>query len=545
MNQARSMGMMMPACRPLRLALGMLIALLISGCASYASTNTVWQAATAQPAKVSFTITPRPGKQQEKVLVLLALSGGGSRAAYFSARTMLALSELTGPQGQTVDVLGEVDLISAVSGGSLTAAFYASTYDDDGDAVSSVPAGARQWDQASIDHELRKNFTMRWIGNWFWPTNLLKFWLTAFDRTDIMAQTFADNLFDTVPLGNDLLMRDLNPARPNLIINATLGSTSPCTTRVNGTKTFGSVFTFTEEDFKDKLNADIAGYELARAVMASSTFPAVFNFMTLTDFSDRSEDCIQSNTPGSRYVHTFDGGNSDNLGLRSITRSLLTNRAAAIKHYSRIVVILVDAYRPSIGANPIRPDPRNAISYVVDTNFMESSDSLLEANRHGLLMSYFGRSLANQQSPDACLRESLPDHACVASPHDDWHTPAGFDVQRALRDKLFFFHIAFDAVDDPGLKEALQAIPTTFNLSTVYRQVGDETLRIDEARIIRDGVDNIFAGANDQVRDCVSTLAAIIVDPETAPIPGRQNSWCGSAQAAGNRLGPVPGKQDP
>src|SRR2546430_13672047 len=34
----------------------------------------------------------------------------------------------------------------------------------------------------------RSNYIARWIGNWFWPLNIAKFWLTAFDRTDIMAQ---------------------------------------------------------------------------------------------------------------------------------------------------------------------------------------------------------------------------------------------------------------------------------------------------------------------------------------------------------------------
>jgi len=61
-----------------------------------------------------------------------------------------------------------------------------------------------------------------------------------------MAQNFADNLFDVLPTGRDLRFADLNPARPNLVLNAANG------TRVG----FGEVFRFTEEQFR-AINSDI------------------------------------------------------------------------------------------------------------------------------------------------------------------------------------------------------------------------------------------------------------------------------------------------
>ena len=55
---------------------------------------------------------------QEDVLVILCLSGGGSRAAWFSAATMLRLERVV----DEINLLHEVDVISSVSGGGLPAA---------------------------------------------------------------------------------------------------------------------------------------------------------------------------------------------------------------------------------------------------------------------------------------------------------------------------------------------------------------------------------------------------------------------------------------
>src|SRR6266581_4690384 len=259
-------------------------AMLLQGCAlttHFAYTNTTLARTENKAPQASFEIKRRT-KQYGDVLVLLALSGGGSRAAYYAA------------------------------------SFDAGT--------PGIPPGRRKWDERTVTDLMSRNYIARWIGNWFWPLNIAKFWLTAFDRTDIMAQTFADNFFDSTRTGVDLRIRDLNLARPNLVLNATIGSRSYREDDPARTKLFGTVFTFTHEDFAAKLNSDVADYELARAVMASATFPAAFNYMTLRDFHE-PPDCPDHG--GVCYVHVFDGGNSDNLGLISIKRVLLSDRARA------------------------------------------------------------------------------------------------------------------------------------------------------------------------------------------------------------------------
>ncbi len=490
-------------------------ALLLQGCAIIpwgAYTNSELTPSSGAAPKASFEIAPRKTesgqlvKTQPRVLVLLALSGGGSRAAYLSARTMLALQGIPGPDGKTVNVLNEVDLISSVSGGSLAAAYYASTYDRD----PASPFGRRVWDEQTIRSVMGKNYIGRWFGNWLWPENILRFWFSDFDRTDIMAQTLADNLFDNEWTGVDLQMSDLNPGRPNIVLNATIGTRSDEEADPERAKLFGSAFTFTREDFSAKLNSDIASYELARAVMASATFPAAFNYMTLRSYPNAG--------PGgaSRYLHVFDGGNSDNSGLVSLKRVLLGNGAAASGNYDRIAVIFVDAFRRSSGSDPSSADPRKLLDYFVDTNFLDATDSLLEANRINILQGFFSRSIANHKDLGECTRDNLPRHACIASP--EWKGPGRERLQQILNEKLFFFHVAFDAVVDAGLRDTLNSIPTTFKFGE------------GEMDAIERGVGDIFGAANTDTRACVRRLAELLAKPETTGAIVARNRWCGGGE---------------
>src|SRR5207245_11485042 len=104
------------------------------------------------------------------------------------------------------------------------------------------------------------------------------------------------------------------------------------------------------------------------------TFPAAFNYMTLRDFHE-PPDCPDHG--GVCYVHVFDGGNSDNLGLISIKRVLLSDRARATREYERIVVVFVAAFRRSPGVSPRSADPRGLLSYLIARNFLDPPASPL------------------------------------------------------------------------------------------------------------------------------------------------------------------------
>ena len=90
-------------------------ALMLTGCAS----AVVVRVPKAGPETTC--VTPAPDRE---VLVGVALSGGGSRAALFGAAGLEALGRLPAPGGGSV--LEQVAYLSSVSGGSVAAAAYAS-----------------------------------------------------------------------------------------------------------------------------------------------------------------------------------------------------------------------------------------------------------------------------------------------------------------------------------------------------------------------------------------------------------------------------------
>ncbi len=517
-----------------RKCIGLLLLILcffviITGCSTnYAYWNSPKSAApsyffsstVAKSKHASFKITDDRGNQD--VLVLLALSGGGSRAAYFSARVMTTLQH-----DSDLDILKEVDVISSVSGGSLAGAYYAVTQDPE--FVIPVPrckldcgafagqskiacqktgkkqqlvigkltdeekeaaqkalpkaisgCSAKEWayidrlfnlsqakvtsnriwisreqwlgwtekgllnlnlgfKRAHVEDLMSRDYVSRWLQSWFWPTNIVRYWFTAYDRSDIMSQTFEDNLFDTRNLGFALKFGDLNPERPYLIINATDG-TEPYKTQKQELKPrsqnmhFGSVFTFTDEDFTEHLNSDIYQFDVARGVMASAAFPAVFSYVTLKDFTDENDE---------RYHHVFDGGNADNLGLRSLSRVIKSNP----DRYKHIIVILVDAFVEPVGKSSTNPEPRSSFSHFLDMNFMDSFDALLKSNR--------------QIGINEFLKDNID-----------------------LRDKLTFWHITFDKVDE----DTLDITPLRDDDNKTPLRNDDNKL---ELRTLREGLNRI------------------------------------------------------
>ena len=72
-------------------------------------------------------LAPGVDANSDKLFVVVTFSGGGKRAAAFSYGVLEALRDIqvTTPDGERHTLLDEIDLISAVSGGAFTAAYYA------------------------------------------------------------------------------------------------------------------------------------------------------------------------------------------------------------------------------------------------------------------------------------------------------------------------------------------------------------------------------------------------------------------------------------
>lgn len=466
----------------------------------------------------------RDPKRNKNVLVLLALSGGGSRAAYFSALSMLEMQNIElSIGGVKSDVLHEVDAISSVSGGSLAGAYYAVSHDPGSECAGYVN---RPWNKAEVRRLMTMDYRWRWLGRWFWPQNIVRYWLTKWDRTDIMSKVFADKLFDKIT-GFDLTLGEMNPLRPNLILNTTSGVEDETV----GIR-FGEIFTFTAEDFA-RICSSIERYPVAHAVMATAAFPGVFNFVTLRNYcwkgstKERRNPLYQNVFIGGsaenlglisrRYLHVFDGGNADNLGLTSLKRviwkSLKDHDTQPSLPYKNVIIILVDSFTDYHGVDPKEPDPRAAFDFIMDTNAMDALNCLLSANRKRLLEEFdqgqgtlfpFGMEPGGEKNK-RCMeffhdRDDAEKYCKKTS--DYWQT-----LNKTIRDKLTFVHLSFDRVGDvegciePALSDSrgclrhqLNRISTDFRLNWWYE---DDSTGLTDSEALACAVPTLFGRQGD------------------------------------------------
>ena len=195
------------------------------------------------------------GDRSPELLVLLAFSGGGTRAAAFSYGVLqeLAATEVMTQKGPR-PLHHEVDVISSVSGGSFTSAYFGLR----GDAIF----------EEFEERFLRKNIEGALIGQFFNPLNWPKLMNLSYGRSDIAAEYYSKHVFDGATFAD--LER---PGAPAVVINATdLGS--------------GMRFPFYRAYF-DLICADIDQYPVSRAVAASSAVPGLLSPISLESYAGR------------------------------------------------------------------------------------------------------------------------------------------------------------------------------------------------------------------------------------------------------------------
>jgi len=331
------------------------LAFALGGCAIFpyeAGTRANEPASAANPAKPTRAREDiAPADLPDGVFVGIAMSGGGSRAANFSAAVLLELDRL--------GLLRHAAAISSVSGSSLTAAYYARYGADPG-----------RWNTSAVQRVLIHDFDRDWTTRWLMPHNIVRYWLTPYDRSDIMKQVFDDVLFG----GRDVRFEDLDPpGRTRLLINAT---------SIAG----GENFVFSDQSF-EKLGSRLDRYPVSHAVMASAAFPAAFNSVTLEDY--RRAAATPAGHLGRRkgfYKHLYDGGPSGNLGVNALKRVLFD---VAREHPLRgCLLVLVDAYplaQEKVNKGERDADLRSLLGYLVDENTLDAFDDLLKSQREEAL----------------------------------------------------------------------------------------------------------------------------------------------------------------
>ncbi|MBN8548849.1 MAG: patatin-like phospholipase family protein [Deltaproteobacteria bacterium] len=243
------------------------------------------------------------------MLVLLAFSGGGTRAAAFAYGALKELNQtqVTTPTG-TRSLLSEVDMISSVSGGSFASAYY----------------GLRGENMFSEFEEkfLRKDVEGALLLEMLNPLNWARMMSSTYGRTDIAARYYDEILFKNATFADTH-----RPGAPLIYINSTDLAT-------------GVQFSF-EEGLFDFICADLSKYPLSHAVAASSAVPILFSPITLKSYAgtcdfqppawaDSERNDLQDslrykqiaalkgylNQKERPWLHLVDGGIADNLGLR-------------------------------------------------------------------------------------------------------------------------------------------------------------------------------------------------------------------------------------
>ncbi|MBL8423962.1 MAG: patatin-like phospholipase family protein [Candidatus Accumulibacter phosphatis] len=323
-----------------------LLLLTLAGCASRPVNPPITQAdpKTGYRFEVRQAHTPR----EKENLVILAFSGGGTRAAAFSYGVLefLRRTEVTGPQGQTMRLLDAVDVITGVSGGSFTALAYG-LY---GDKLFA------EYEQRFLKRDVQGEIVARTLS----PRNWGALWSLGWGRSELAAQLYDEILFNGATFG------DLDRGRGPLI----LASATDIST--------GARFVFNQNTF-DVICSELNAVPLSRAAAASSAVPVVLSPVTINNYGGscktqlpawvnvftgaaepprpaaraiRSLKDMQAYGDGVHrpYLHLVDGGVSDNVGMRSVLDALEISQAlhelgapTPLDRARRIVVFIVNS----------------------------------------------------------------------------------------------------------------------------------------------------------------------------------------------------------
>jgi NTE family protein len=387
-------------------------------------------------------LAPGVEANSDKLFVVVTFSGGGKRAAAFSYGVLEALRDVkvTTPDGDVHPLIDEIDLISAVSGGAFTAAYYALNGRETFDGFA----------PRFLNHDTEKDLWHKVLRPSSWP----RLADPLVSRSDLEAEYLDQELFRGATL-NDVMTRS-----PRVIITATdLVRAQP--------------FAFTREQLNG-ICVDPKSIPVARAVFASAATPIYFAPLVMRsypgqcgylppalgpDTSDPEEngfrrersERLRSFLDSSRgpYLHLADGAFSDNLGARAILDevSLGDTMTDALRRngYSRarrMLFIVVDArtgFDPKYAkiAEPI--GIKHVMDAVVSVTFNRYSFETMN-----LLRARVGRWEKDVRTTRCKVTLAIPD--CNK-----------FDVD--------LVELSFERVKEASERDYLDRIPTSFTLS--------------------------------------------------------------------------------
>jgi NTE family protein len=426
--------------------------LLLAGCASRPVNPPIAQA----DATAGYRFETRMAKHGEREnLIILAFSGGGTRAAAFSYGVLeyLRRTEMITAQGKTVRLLDGVDVITGVSGGSFTALAY-----------------GLYGDKLFDDYEqrfLKRNVQGEIVSRVFNPAHWGTLGGPATGRSEVASQLYDEILF------NGATFADLQRGDGPLIV-------ASATALSNGAR-----FTFTQRQF-DIICSDLGAVPLSRAAAASSAVPVVLSPVTLDNhggqcgsaaavwlkpFLDgddpprpaarafrtlRAEESFRDSTQRP-FLHLVDGGVSDNVGMRGVLDTLEISEAlhdagapSPLDGKRRVIVFIVNSVSSPPTDWDMSESPPGSVQVLLKATGTPIDAFSFEAVE--LL-----RDMAARWTTMAKVRNS----AAMAANRD----PAVAAALRAPDAQIYAIDVSFAALKDPAERAFLNQQPTTFVLT--------------------------------------------------------------------------------
>jgi NTE family protein len=432
-------------------------------------------------------------KNSKENLVILAFSGGGTRAAAFSYGVLeyLRRTQIAGPDGARFRLLDSVDVITGVSGGSFTALAYGlygeKLFDD--------------YEQRFLKRNVQGELISRAHSPRYWGDLSSEGW----GRSELASQLYDEILF------NGATFADLDRGSgPMILASATDIST-------------GSRFVFNQGTF-DIICSDLAAVPLSRAAAASSAVPVVLSSVTITNYGGTCKATTPEWTklfldndnpprPAARairtlknlrdfadssrrpYLHLVDGGVSDNVGMRGVLDALEVIEAlyeagvpSPFDGARRIIVLVVN----SLSSPPTNWDLSSTPPGTIDI-LLKSAGTPIDAFSYETIELL--RDTAARWRTMRLLRES----AAFAANKD----PAVAAALRVPAAEIYAIDVSFSQLKDKSEFDYLNRQPTTF----VLEPEAVDRLRAAGGAIIAE---------SPEFKRLLRDLGARLVEPPTA-----------------------------